>query len=468
MKRSLAIAFLAALLPVSASDEVKSTVRFSNNDRLTGSVASLTPERLVWNSSILEKPVSFLLKNILDLTLPAEHLETEARHEAAIRLTNGDLIRGQLVSVSDEIVELDTWFAGRMKFNRLMIADIRIRERPNFIYRGPAGLDGWQQSDTKPAWIYQNSAFRSVDSGSISRNVNLPDECFIAFDASWRSSLGLRLVFFSEDLTSNQPRSGYEINFQQRNVTFRGWKQQQQRFLGQTQNALSLQENEKARIEIRASLKSGKVCLFVDGEIIEVWTDPDVARNEVGRGIHFIASTSSAPLQISHIEVGAWDGELDQVPNPRIPGGMQLPGMHGGQEMEDEPEPVPATAEKPETGRMELRNGDSLAGQVVSIDDGIITVKTPFRDVRLPVETLRSLALKPVDEERCKREKGDVRAWLPDGSSLVFRLESAGEGILTGSSQNFGTARFKSAAFSRIEFNIYDPDFEGVRMGNGW
>ncbi len=465
MKRSLAFAFHAALTLAAAADEVKSTVRFSNNDRLTGSVAALTPERLLWNSPILEKPVPFLLKNVVDLTMPAEQPAIDARHEAAISLTNGDLIRGQLVSVSDEIVELDTWFAGRMKFNRLMIADIRIRERQNFLYRGPAGLDGWQQSGSKPAWTYQNSAFRSAGAGGISRHVNLPDECFIAFDASWRGSLGLRLVFFSDDLASNQPKSGYEVNFQQRGVYFRSCRQQ--RFLGQTQNALSLQENEKARIEIRASLKSGKVCLFVDGEIIEVWTDPDVARGEIGRGIHFIATNSSAPLQISRIEIGEWDGELDQLPNPRVPGGMPPPGMLGGQDMEDEPAAA-APEEKPGTGRMELRNGDNIAGQVVSIDDGIITVKTPFRDVRLPIEALRSLALKPVDAERCKREKGDVRAWLPDGSSLVFRLESTDAGTLTGTSQNFGTASFKSAAFSRIEFNIYDSGFEGMRAGSGW
>lgn len=461
MKRSLAFAFLAALPLIVVADEVKSTVRFSNNDRLTGSVVSLTPERLVWNSPILEKPVPFLIKNVLDLTLPAELPETDARHEASISLTNGDLIRGQLVSVSDEIVELDTWFAGRMKFNRLMIADIRIRERPNFLYRGPSGLDGWQQPGDKPAWIYQNSAFRSVGAGSIARNVNLPDECFIAFDASWRGALGFKLVLFSDDPASSQLKTGYEIAFQSRSVNLRGIKPS--RRIGYTQNALALQENEKARIEIRASLKSGKICLFVDGEIIEVWTDPDVARNDIGRGIHFIASNVSAPLQISRIEVGTWDGEVDQVPNPRVP-----PGMHGGAEFEDEPEAAPAPAEKPGTGRMELRNGDNIAGQVVSIDGGIITVKTPYRDVKLPIETLRSLALKPVDEERCKREKGDVRAWLPDGSSLVFRLEDTDAGNLTGSSQNFGTARFKSAAFSRIEFNIYDPDFEGVRMGNGW
>lgn len=462
MKRSLFV-LAATLTLASAADEVKSTVRFFNNDRLSGSMESLTTERLVWKSPILENPTPFFLKNILDLTLDAEQPVIEAKHEASVTLTNGDLIRGQLASVGDEIVELDTWFAGRMKFNRLMIADIRISERPDFIYRGPTGLEGWKQSGEKPAWTYQNSGFRSGSAGSIARDVNLPDECSVAFDATWRGAFGLRFVVFSDDLSSDRPTTGYEVLFQPRSVQVRSCKTQ--RFLGHSPNATSLQENEKARIEIRASLKSGKVCLFVDDELIDVWTDPEVARAEMGKGIHFIAVNAS-PVQISRIEVGNWDGEVDQVPDARERNGLPPIGMPGGEDSDEEIAPAPP--EKLETGRMELRNGDNIAGEVVSIIDGMIRVKTPFREVKLPIETLRSLALKPVDLERCKRENGDVRGWFPDGSSVVFRLEAVNEGELTGTSQNFGTSRFKLAAFNRIEFNIYDPDLEDIRMANGW
>ena len=463
MKLILPFVIFAALFPpVSAADEVRSTVRFSNHDQLSGSMESLSTERLVWKSPVLEKPVAFFLKDVLDLTLAAERPESDARHEAAITLTRGDVIRGQLASVTDEAVELDTWFAGRMKFNRLNIAEIRISERPDYIYRGPTGLDGWKQSGDKPAWTFQDSRFRSVAAGSIARNVDLPDECSIAFEAAWRGSFGLKLVFFSDDLASDHPATGYELAIQSRAVYLRSCKTQ--KFLGHTANAVTLQENEKAHIEIRASLKSGKVCLFVDGHIIDVWTDPEVVRNEMGRGIHFISQNES-PVQISRIEVGAWDGEVDQLPDPQIVGGLRQFGIQGGLEMQDEPEPAPK--EKPDKNRMELRNGDSVAGEVVSIVDGMITLRTPFRDVRLPVEVLRSVALKPADLETAKRENGDVRAWFADGSWIVFRLEGVAGETLTGYSQSFGTAVFKIAAFSRIEFNIYDPAFEDLRGGDG-
>jgi len=453
-----ATAVFFASLVLASAEEVKSTVRFSNNDRLSGSMESLSTERLVWKSPILEKPTPFFLKNVLDLTLPAEQPESKARHEASLTLTRGDLLRGQLVSATDEAVELDTWYAGRLKIPRAMVADIRITERPDFIYRGPTGLDGWKQSGGKPAWTYQNYSFRSGAGGGIARNVNLPDECSIAFDAAWKGSFWLKLVFFSDDLASDRPTTGYEMTFQQRSVQLRACKAQ--RFIGQTPNASALQENEKARIEVRASAKSGTICLFIDGHIIEKWTDPEAARNKVGPGVHFLAMNSS-PLQISRIEVGEWDGEVDPLPDPQALGG--LPGLDS-----DEDEEPAAAVEKPTSGRMELRNGDSIAGEVVSIIDGMITVKTPFRDVKLPIETLRSVALKPVDRDESKRENGDVRGWFPDGSSVVFRLGGVSEGTLTGYSQNFGTAQFKIAAFSRIEFNIYDPDLEDVRMANGW
>lgn len=460
MRHLLTSAVLAATLSLAAADEPPSTVRFANNDTLTGSVESLTTERLVWRSPILEKPTAFFLKTVLDLTLTPAQPEITAAHEATVTLTNGDMIRGQLASVADDVVELDTWFAGRIRFNRLMIADVKIAERQDFLYRGPTGLDGWTQSGEKPSWNYQNGGFRSNSSGSIARDVALPDECSIAFDAAWRGNFSLRMSVFSDDLENERPGSGYDITFQSRSIYLRSSKTQ--KFLGHTPNAVALQENEKARIEIRASLKSGKICIFIDGRLIEVWTDPEVATAEVGRGIHFITQDAS-PVQISRIEVGHWDGEVDQLPDPQMAGGFRQFGMP---EMDEESEPEPE--KQPEIGRMELRNGDSIDGEVLAIEEGMITVKTSFRDVKLPVESLRSVTLKPVDLERCKRENGDVRGWFPDGSSIVFRLDQVNDGTLTGYSQNFGTARFKTAAFNRIEFNIYDPALEKIRNADSW
>jgi hypothetical protein len=454
--------YLSALLPVlailraSAADEPGASVRFANGDCLPGSLQSLTPERLIWNSPVLEKPTPFLLEKVLDLSLNATVPDVPARHEATVTLTNGDVIRGQLAGLPEGAVELDTWYAGRLRFNRLMVSDIRVAERPDFIYRGPTGTDGWKLSGSRPAWVYQNSSFRSSTAGSIARSVDLPDECSISFDIEWRNALFLKVAFFSDNLSTDRPSSGYELTFQRRSLYLRNCKTQLT--IGNAASAASLQENEKARIEIRSSLRSGKTCVLVDDEIIEVWTDTEVGKMKPGRGIHFISQNDS-PMRVSRIEVAEWDGHVDKLPEQPVPG---FPRFGRGEPEEKKQE------ERPKEGRMELRNGDSITGEVTGIEDGRILVKTPFRDVHLPLEALRSLNLKPVDLERCKRENGDVRAWMPDGSSLVFRLEGVGEGTLSGSSQNFGSATFRSSAFSRIEFNIYEPDLEDARISNNW
>ncbi len=459
MKSGFSIALFAlSLAGLTTAEDAESVLRFSNNDHLSGKLDALTLDRIVWNSPILEKPASFLLEKILDVTLPANPLEEDARHEASITLTNGDVVRGQLAAVSDEAVELDTWYADRLRFNRLMISDIRIAEKPDLIYRGPSGLEGWKQSGEKPVWIYQNSSLLSNGAGSIAREMKLPDQCSVAFDVSWRNNLSLRVVVHSDELASDRPSAGYDMNFQSRSVSLRSSKGQ--RYIGQSPNVTALQENEKAHIEIRASSRSGKVSLYIDGELIENWVDGDLAQSAFGKGIHFISQTSS-PVRISRIQVAAWDGETEQLPDARI----RAANMGFGEGMDEEPAPVPVKAEG--DGRMELRNGDSIVGEVLGIADGLIHVKTPFREVNLPIEALRSLALKPVDLERCIRKNGDVRAYFPDGSAIVFRLDAVGEGTVTGFSQNFGTATFKVSAFNRIEFNIYNIDLDSVRIANG-
>lgn len=445
---------------LAADAAIASSVRFSNDDRIAGSLQSLSPDLLVWKSPVLEKPTPFFLEKVLDLTLPsAAAPEHPADHEALVTLTNGDSIRGQLASVTDESVALDTWFAGRMNFNRLMVADVKIDPRVPLLYRGPRANDGWVQPSERPAWRFARSAFLSSAPGSIGRDGLLPEECSISFDTAWRSdSFNLKMVIFSKEPASEDSNSGYELSFQRGSIYLRNNKTSA--FLGSTQ-AREFLENDRLRVEIRASRKSGKVCLFVNDRIVEVWSDPDHARGDFGEALQFV-SVNTLPVRISSIQIAEWDGVIDQMPEPR-PGmmrGLILPGQSLDQAM---PPPPP-----PSTDRMQLANGDSIAGEVSSINDGIIHLKTKLGEIKLPVSRLRTVALKDVEEERTIRRNGDVRATFPDGSSIVFRLDEVGDGTLTGSSQNFGSAVFRIDAFDRIEFNIYEPAFEDIRGSDEW
>jgi hypothetical protein len=458
MKAHLPLLLIAFVSALPAADETPSIVRFANEDRLSGSLESLSADLLVWKSPALEKPTPFLLKNVIDLTLPTPPHDVKADHQAILTLTNGDTIRGQLASVSAESVSLDTWFAGRMNFNRLMVSGLRIEARRALVYQGPTGMDGWQQPEGRPAWKYRNLAFISKAAGTIARDGLLTDEDSVSFDVAWKSdAISLKVLLFA-DGTDAEHDSGYELTFTRGNIKLRNCKADNH--IGNA-HSRAMMENDKVRVELRASRKSGKVCLYINGRILEVWTDPDLAKGGFGQALHFI-SQNSQPLRISAISVAPWDGVIEEVPEPRV-GMMRQFGRQGLLE-----ETNPAPREKPGEGRMELANGDSIQGEVSAIQEGVITLKSPLGDISLPVARLRIIALAKVDPERCKRRNGDIRAWFSDGSSVVFRLDSVGDGTLTGYSQNFGTASFKTAAFNRIEFNIYDPEMEDKRLPEDW
>ncbi len=459
----LACMVFAAPLVLVAAEEPPSIIRFANPamDQLSGTPGALTADRIVWNSPILEKPTPFWLKSVLEVTLPTTQPDFNATHEATLTLTNGDHVRGQIGAVTDDTISLDTWYAGRLNFRRVMVKEVVIDARPTLVFNGPTGLDGWTQSAKTATWTYDNGALRTTANLGIGRELELPDECSIGFDVAWRGGLMLNFNFFADDVSTDSPTQGYQISCQGSYASIR--RQNAGMQFGDVANIPEFKENEKVRLEVRASRKSGNICLFINSRCAALWKDPGVAKGKLGKCIQFVPRGKEA-IRISRIRVAAWDGSLEEVPDEdaaMLGMGMGLRRLqmgNGNAELKPESKPKPT-----EDGRMKLRNGDSIGGEVTSIIDGVITIKTPFAEVKLPVARVRNIILKPAALEEPIRRNGDVRVWFADDSSLVFCLDAMTPDTLTGHSQLFGNATFKLAAFNRIEFNIYDPQVCDLR-----
>lgn len=460
--------FLALALSCSAQED-SAIVRFSNGDQLTGNLLALTDEKLSWKSQLLKVPAEFDLKYVLDLELPAGAPPAErpaAAHEAILEMTNGDTIRGQLAGITDDQITLSTWYAEQLALRRVNVKSIKIVSVADTHYRGPNSIDEWTHGDGEDSWRFRSGVLHSESPAGIAREINFPDECVVAFDASWRGAFRPKIILFSNDITTSNPQAGYEMVFQGNSVHVK--KAGSNNWLGHSTNAGVLRENEKAHIEIKASLKTGKIALYVDGAIIDIWQDDAVEKEHLGKGFH-IVSQDSSPLRISNIEVTGWDGYLDDVPERRLrfqgrfQGGFELDG--GGFGGRGTPE---APKEEIPEGRMLLRNGDSIEGEVLGIEGEEITLKTPFSEVKFPVSRLKNIALSSDGMETPKLYNGDVRATLADGSLIVFRLDGVEEDVLVGFSQNFGSAKFRRDAFKRIEFNLYPKGGEPVRQRGDW
>ncbi len=457
--RCVAVVMLLAAGMAGAAD---SMIRFRNEDQLPGRLQALTKEGVVWESDLQMEPASFRMKQLLDVTLTAETPLVKAGHEATLVLARGDSVRGQIAAVTDGMVELDTWFAGRMKFPREMIREVKISEKPQVLFRGPSSLEGWTQSADPPAWSFRSGALLSESSGGIGRNMELPSEFRLSFEAAWRRSFNVTVILFSSDVSVDRPDHGYELTFQRRNVRLQPCGDHN--MIGSTQNAHELLENKHARIEIRASARTKTICFYVNERIVEVWHDPNMRPDLLGQGIQFVTQDDE-PVRISRMELAAWDGAIDETPERGPVNRLRDLDVFGGGRQLEEPE-VPE--EKKEDGRMMFRNGDSIAGEVKEVKGPNIVLKTSYDEVEFPVVRLKNITLPPVPLEEPKRMAGDVRGWFADGTSLVFRMEGVEDGRIRGFSQNFGTADFRMEAFTRLEFNIYDPALERMRQGEEW
>ena len=210
------------------------------------------------------------------------------------------------------------------------------------------------------------------------------------------------------------------------------------------------------------------MALLIDGELNEVWMDPNMKEGRFGTALHFIAM-NSLPTRVSKIAVKPWDGEIDAAPNNMMGRGRLRARINP-------PAPKPSKEDEDEKNKnlMKLANGDSITGEVNKIENGIASLKTPLGELSIPVSRLRTLALKQLGKSEPKIENGDIRVGFADGSSLVFKLEKVENGKIIGSNQTFGinsergTEAFDMSTISRIEFNLYEEDYKNIRNQETW
>jgi hypothetical protein len=265
---------------------------------------------------------------------------------------------------------------------------------------------------------------------------------------SWRNALRFRVLFFSDDGSTSTPENCFDLVCQQRFVYLRKrWMDKRTggtKIIGQF-NLTELIENEKVRMDFYIDREVGTIAIYVNGKQANVWSDQDPGLGKFGDWLHFV-SEDLYPVQVSRINVSPWVGDLPK--NSESDGDEE--------DLEEEGQVI------------RLQNGDLVVGQVGQIVDGVLAIKTKHCDMKIPVDRMRSINLALSDREEPKRMKGDVRAWLREGGRLTFRLEAFENDTFKGFSQTFGEAEFSLSAFSRIEFNIYNEDYDALRSETKW
>ncbi len=403
---------------------------FLNQDTLLGTFLNTHPDKgLLWKHPDVEKEILFKLKNIDSVELADQKRPSNSTQTHQVRLTNGDTLRGRIVSMDAEQLLLETWYAKQLRLARPMIQSISPNvSKSIYVYEGPTGIEGWNlQKNNNKSWTYKNGAFYSKGgSGSIGKDVKLPDKSRLEFDLSWKGNLNLYLYFYTDNIKG----SGGNCYYIQLNRTYgylyRSTSHGSNNF-GNFRLGNEFQTKSKTRVSILTDKKKKKIALVMDGNIVQQWTDSNEFAGK-GTGVVFYVYNNTA-IKVENILVSKWDGKIGEKDDGK--------------------------AKVEEKDMIYFINNDMVSGKLISIAENTILFKTDFADLNVPIKRVVRVIFARKNLHKARLNKMDIQGFFNDEHHVTLNLKNISDTELSGNSENFGNASFNIKAFKRIKFNIY-------------
>ncbi len=438
-------------LTLFAEQEIKKPLQakllLSNGDRLSGTPKFINAQQLALDSAYLNEPATFDIPQILSIQMdqgaitPTAEIFTRIQLQNRNQETNGDTLIGQLKELNEDNIKLDTQYSETLTLKRSMVQSLNIVSKRQGHYRGPNSLHEWQTS-TKPlpeaneSWRLKNHRleFKGASAESIGKDLGLRKKSQISFDVAWETHMNFQLQLYSSDVKSPKPSSCYQFNFDSYAVVMitrtKGKESDPSR-----QRFAERPSKKEAHFDVCINRETGIATIYINGKQACIMQSPIAEPDDLGTGLTFV-SHRLRPISISNIHVSPWNG-------------IPLGKLARNQADDD----LPAEAKQPHD--IILMNGDSVPCTVGVIQDGRMIVNTKHTPIRIPIERIKSINWKDKREEP-KKYKGDVRAWFHHGGFITLKLTSITEDKLSGYSQALGDVSIDLAAFSKIDFNIYN------------
>ncbi len=409
-----------------------------NGDRLHGTLISVNPSEygLRWKHVSADNPIDFTLNAVAKVKLGARPVPVDGPQNARVRLTNSDQLRGELISLSDTELALNTWYAGPMTIKRPMLKMLEPNlSSSSIIYDGPKDIQNWtRQGSAASSWKLKKGSLYSSSSYAIGRVIDdMPDMANIKFDVAWQSGYpSFYFSFFTDNLTSYSGNC-HALRVSSTSVYLYRCTSGSRSSLDGNSNVQSLSTVKNATFNILADRKNRKFTLLINGVLIKQWTDAGASPGP-GKGIVFIPQ-GNGPMKVSNITITKWDGGLPK----------------DGSEEE--------VASKEDT--ILFINEDKVSGRLKSITDGVAKLETSYAALDIPLARASRIDMSSEAAEQARRNATDMRAHFPESGVVTMGLVGIEDNLVEGSSENFGMTKMPLSAFDVLEFNIYRENADG-------
>lgn len=486
MIRHLAISWISGVLALTAA-ESSDLLRFTNGDQLHGSFQGLKEgPRATWQRDDVAAPVDFETAQLRHIVLRGGkplHALSSLSH---VTLVNGDSIPGTVTDLDDEMITIDTSYAGPLRFPRNQVA--RLSPSPlggRLRYHGPFIEDEWKMANASfpdgmppatPAaddkdkdkdkdqpgrWSFSGSAWywpSRLSGTALLKENAMPDRAILRFDLAWKNRLSIAIGFHA-DFAKPKPRDAADkpADLQQRRqlgfapgdstilpVVF-GNSYVLQIFsthmmlfrtavsedgaptVDRVQingNSIRLGDTGKATIEIRSNRLTGEISLFINDEFVVQWS-------EGGTGIRD---------QASYAGKGPGFGFVVQTEDSPVKISDVMVAEWNG---------MPDSARSLQVDAQDivlLANGtDRFSGRVVSFRDGKLTLDGKYGQFQFQLDDIAEI--------RFARNRLAKETDFP-ADNLTIRLSPLGQVSGRPLSGNASSIRILNPVCGEMNFNL--------------
>jgi len=437
----------ASVTPVSDSfnsSTVKGVhLRLLNGDVFRGDFKGFNENgELVWSHPAIEPELRVNPSQLAKLTLtPAESEKRD--HNGLVRLINGDKLVGDVRSLDEDKLVLDTWYGNKITLKRSSVQTLIPGQiRTESLYTGPSSEDVKQWKHTNSGtykWTFRNDGFQSNGS---SANVGrlfpkIPESAKIEFDYQWSSgSPSIYVSVLTDNLASYTSGNCYSIRISSTSMYIYRYSKVDGRLSSSrlTPSTVAHRLNRarlKSHIAICINPAKKSLAILVDGRMVGTFKDNSGRPADLlGKGIAF-HSRSSIPARVSNITISKWDGAL---PNASTNANTTTKDDY-----------------------VMFNNEDSISGSLIGIIEGNMKFKTEFAELPIPLNTVSHIHMAKEKLRNPVISSKSVRATLIDEIRITGEIQSWEKGSVKIKSPVFGEATFKASAFKTIEFNLGKP-----------
>ncbi|MBN1917141.1 MAG: hypothetical protein JW889_04450 [Verrucomicrobia bacterium] len=404
-------------------------IHLTNGDKISGTIAGLDGDTLLVQANLVDGPVRVPFEHVRLVLFRSAEKIPEAPHDRLV-FPNGDRLSVTLTSLAEGSLKAATSAGENVSVKTDWLTGIIFERKPYAVYEND--FEDGKLKGLKPGngqWVVENGLLKQTQRNASFSTASIEIVQDGRFQFDWVADLvggnAYGFYFFAGHDDAVHGGTSYLIMVQGQSVYLYKVQNDNQQYYA---NYTLPKRDERAKFRLDYDPANGHIILTVDGKNVFRYRDPAP-----------ITSGRYVTLRTDNV------GSFDNIAITRLGGGRILPD------------------EAKARGRdiICLANNDEVSGEVISIDDATLLMKTDYDEDPVDIQRDYVSSLTFYRQAARSTEPGTTRIALVNGDTLTGKLISLDDETIVVESPVVG--RISLARALARELSI--EDHEGRDVG---